>query len=159
MLWLWLYYWSWEGLILSTFFEYCVFICCNSNQAPGMLTDTTPSTLGFFSFLGCTYFRKHKSVFLPSYKSPITLFNSFSEGSGTVSNHHITWWDFLRERIWSKIQYEEEMIPSVDALKRHWMRSCWVVSVWKQATENHITCPSLENNGWKKLDSNTLIIY
>ena len=126
-----------------------------------MLTDTTPSTLGFFSFLrlvGCTYFRKHKSAFLPSYTSPITLFNSFSEESGTVSHHHITWLEFLRERIWSKIQYEEEMIPSVEALKRHWMRSCWVVSVWKQATENHITYPSLENNGWKQPDSNTFII-
>ena len=86
------------------------------------------------------------------------LFNSFSVEGQTALYHHTVWLDFLRERIWSKIKYEEEMIPSTDALKRHWMRSCWVVSVWRQATDNHITYPSLEGNGWKHPDSSTLTI-
>ena len=30
---------------------------------------------------------------------------------------YCTWLEFLRERIWSKIKYEEEMIPSDDALE------------------------------------------
>jgi hypothetical protein len=47
------------------------------------------------------------------------------------------------------------MIPSTDALRRHWMRTCWVVSAWSQAIENNITNPSLEG---KQPDSNTLII-
>ena len=152
----------WEKVsFLATFFEYCAFICSNSNQTPGMLTDTIPNSFGLFSFLrlvGCTYFRKHKSAFLPSYTSPIMLFNSFSVEGRTALDLHTSWLDFLRERIWSKIKYEEEMIPSTDALRRHWMRTCWVASVWSQTIENNIMYPSLEGNGWKQPDSNTLII-
>ena len=49
------------------------------------------------------------------------------------------------------------MIPSSDALLRHWKRSCWVSSVWKQAASNHIVHPPLEVFGWKKPDPNTLV--
>ena len=146
---------------LSTFFEYCGFICSSSDRAPGLLTDTYSSAQGFLSFLrlvGCAYFRKHKSAFLPAYSSPMALFNSLTKEDETVLDHHTTWLNFLRERIWSKIKYEEEMIPSSDALKRHWMRSCWIVSVWRQATDNYITYPPLEGNGWKQPDVNTLLI-
>ena len=45
------------------------------------------------------------------------------------------------------------MIPSSDALLRHWKRSCW-----RQAASNHIVYPSLEDIGWRKPDSNTLVI-
>lgn len=50
------------------------------------------------------------------------------------------------------------MIPSSDALLRHWKRSCWVSSVWKQAASNHIVHPPLEVFGWKRPDPNTLVI-
>ena len=66
---------------------------------------------------------------------------------------HSAWLSFLRERVWSRIKYEEEMIPSDDALLRHWQRSCWVVAVWKQATQNQTIYPPLQGNGWK-LDNN-----
>ena len=108
--------------------QYCSFICSNSAHAPGMLSDTNASSHGFFAFLrlvGCAYFRKHKSAFFPSFASPMTIFHSFLNDGQTVLQHHTTWLDFMRERIWGKIKYEEEMIPSVDALKRHWMRSGW----------------------------------
>jgi len=49
------------------------------------------------------------------------------------------------------------MIPSSDALLRHWKRSCWVLAVWNQATAN-IVYPPLEDYGWKKPDLNTLLI-
>ena len=50
------------------------------------------------------------------------------------------------------------MIPSEDALLRHWKRACWVVSVWRQATLNRITYPPLDGNGWKQPDPHTLAI-
>lgn len=146
---------------LSTFFEYCGFICSSSDHAPGMLTDTYSSTPGFLLFIrivGCAYFRKHKSAFLPAYSSPIALFSSFTKEDETVLDHRTTWLNLLRKRIWSKIKYEEEMISSSDALKRHWMRLCWVVSVWRQARDNYITYPPIEGNGWKQPDVNTLLI-
>ena len=150
-----------KASFLTTLFEYCGFICSNSDLVPGTLTDTDPDSQGILSFLrlvGCTYFRKHKSVFLPSYSTPMTLFNSLEKDNQTTHTHHTAWLDFLRERIWSRIKYEEEMIPSDDALQRHWKRSCWVVSVWRQATQNHIIYTPLDGNGWKQPDPNTLLL-
>ena len=149
-----------KASFLATLFEYSEFICSNSTQTPGTLSDTDPDSNGFLSFLrlvGCAYFRKHKAAFLPKYPTPMSLFNSLEKDSQTHLDHHSAWLSFLRERVWSRIKYEEEMIPSDDALRRHWQRSCWVVAVWKQATQNQITYPPLEGNGWK-LDNNTLHI-
>ena len=35
-------------------------------------------------------------------------------------------------------------------LHRHWKRSRWVLSVWKQANSNNINYPPLNGNGWKQ---------
>ena len=66
----------------------------------------------------------HCSILLKSQESPATF---------TV----------VGERICSKIKYEEEMVPSEDALNRHWRRSCWVITVWGQCY------PDLNGSGWK----------
>ena len=87
----------------------------------------------------------------------MTLFNSVQ----TVGDHHQQhnqWLDLIRDRVWPRIQFEEDVIPSSDALFRHWRRSCWVSSVWRQAASNHIVYPQLEDFGWRKPDSNTLVI-
>ena len=98
----------------------------------GSLADTEHEH-GFLTFLrlvGCAYFRisKHKAVFLPSFLTPMTLFNSHFV---RAEAHHSAWLDAIREKIWLWIRYEEEMLPSYDALQRHWKRSCWVASEWK----------------------------
>ena len=108
--------------------------------------------------MGCAYFRKHRAAFLPAYPSPVTLYNSLKTENQSLLEHHIAWLDMMRERIWSRIKYEEEMIPSEGALARHWQRSCWVLSVWKQATSQHMAYPPLDGNGWKKPDADTLAI-
>ena len=87
----------------------------------------------------------------------MSLFNAQAKGNQTPLAHHSAWLSFLRERVWIRIRYEEEMIPSDHALLRHWKRSCWVVSVWSQSTQNHITYPPLNGNGWK-LDLNSTSI-
>ena len=132
----------------------------NSTQTPDTLADTDPNSngiLSFFRLVGCAYFRKHKAAFLPTYLTPMSLFNSLAKDNQTHLDHHSAWLSFLRERVWSRIKYEEEMIPSDNALLWHWQRSCWVVAVWKQATQNQITYPPLQGNGWK-LDNNCLHI-
>ena len=93
--------------------------------------------------------QKHKSAFLPTYPTPMSLFHAMKETGTNSSKQHTTWLHFLRERIWSKIKYEEEMIPSEGALERHWKRACWVINVWLQCTKNRITYPPLHTNGWK----------
>ena len=150
-----------KASFLAALFEYCEFICSNSSHTPGVLTDTLNDSQGFLSFIrlvGCAYYRKHKSAFLPSYTTPMIVFNSLITEGQTPLEHHTLWLDFIRERVWSKIQYEEDMIPSITALARHWRRTCWVETVWKQATQNHIEYPPLHGNGWKQTDYCTLVV-
>ena len=122
-----------KASFLSTMFEYCGFICSGSIQAPGILTDVRRSWLTSIPIFrkagGLCILRKHKTAFHLSYPTPTTLFNSLVKEGQSIFAHHITWLDFLRERIWSRIKYEKEMIPSDGALQRHRQRSCWVVSV------------------------------
>ena len=141
---------------LNTLLEYAEFITSNTTSTPGTLTNEHNGYLSFLRLVGCAYFKKHKSAFLPSFPTPMTLFNSVQ----SASNHqrHEQWLDLIRDRIWARIQYEEDMTPSHEALLRHWKRSSWVSSVWNQAASNHIVHPPLEDFGWKKPDPNTLMI-
>ena len=140
-----------KASFLATLFEYGEFVCSNSTQTPGTLADTDPNSNGFLSFfrlVGCAYFRKHKAAFLPTYPTPTSLFNSLTKDNQTHLDHHSAWLSFLRERVWSRIKYEEEMILSDDTLLRHWPRSCWVVSVWKQQHKiTSFTHPCKEMDG------------
>lgn len=147
-----------DFISLNTFYEYCNFICANSDQAPGLLCDREEGLLSFFRLVGCAYFKKHKSAFIPTYLTPMSLFNSLEKDGITCFVHHFNWLDLVRERIWSKIKYEEEMIPSNDALERHWKRACWVMTVWRQCTQTNIVYPPLDGNGWKKTTPNSLAI-
>ena len=146
-----------KATFLQTLFAHSEFITSDTSSAPGTLTDEANGFLSFLRLVGCAYFNKHKSAFLPSFPSPVTLFNSVQ----TVGDHHQQhnqWLDLIRDRVWPRIQFEEDIIPSSDALFRHWRRSCWVSSVWRQAASNHIVYPQLEDFGWRKPDSNTLVI-
>ena len=134
-------------------------ICANSDQAPGLLCDREEGLLLFFRLVGCAYFKKHQSAFIPTYLTPMSLFNSLEKDGITCFVHHFNWLDFLRERIWSKIKYEEKMIPSNDALERHWKRACWVMTVWRQCTQNNIVYPPLDGKRWKKTFTLTLFQY
>ena len=109
----------------------------------------------FFHLLG---WLGDKSAFLPTYPTPTSLFNSVSEDDDFTSLiKHSAWLELLRERIWSKIRYEEEMIPSDEALRRHWKRACWILSIWEQCTQNSITYPPLVGNGWNLSHGNLTI--
>ena len=88
-----------------------------------------------FVFQDCiAYVSLYFLKFLPSCPTPI---NSLVKEGQSILVHHITWLYFLRERIWSRIKYEEEMIPSDGALQRYWQRLCWVLRKKRK--------PSLEN--------------
>jgi len=116
-----------KAMFMATFFEYAEFICSNTSHTPGTLSDTDPSSQGFLSFIrfvGCAYFRKHKPAFLPSLPTPMSIFNSLLKSEQDATSHHSGWLALMREKIWVRIKYEEEMIPSYDALERHWKRSC-----------------------------------
>ena len=150
-----------KATFMATLFEYSSFICSNTVYTPGMLSDCDPNSQGFISFtrlIGCAYFKKHKVVFNPSLPTPMTLFSSLAKTGQSSKTQHKAWLDQIREKIWLKVKYEEEMIPSFDALFKHWKRSCWVYNVWSQATSNDISYPPLQSYGWKQPTPETLEI-
>ncbi len=59
---------------------------------------------------------------------------------------HAAWLDDIRETVWARINYEDEMIPSLDA---HWNRSCWILDMWRQADKNTM---NLKVIGWTLKD-------
>ncbi len=102
-------------------------------------------------------FQKAQKCIPTLFPTPMSLYNS-TASNGTLYMRHNDWLSLIRDRIWARIHYEEEMIPSCDALSRHWKRACWVFSVWSQSTANVMTYPPLENHGWKQPQQNTLTI-
>ena len=59
--------------------------CC----VPGLLSNTNDGFLSFVQLVGCAYFKKHKSAFLPIYPTPMSLFNSVSKDNPIIK--HSTW--------------------------------------------------------------------
>ena len=53
----------------------------------------------------------------------------------TLEQHRV-WLEDIWQNIWDCIQFEDETIPSVHALYRHWKRVCWVIDMWHQANRN-----------------------
>ena len=90
MYWLWLFYRIWKGNIhgyIVRIFRFYLF-----NYSSCSTTAHTPGTLSAFSRLvGCAYFRKHKAVFLPSFPTPATLFNSLLKDGQDAKSHHSAW--------------------------------------------------------------------
>lgn len=86
-----------KATFLNTLYEYCNFICANSDQAPGLLCDMEQGFLSFVRLVGSAYFKKHKSAFLPTYLTPMSLFNSQQKDGVTCLIHHFTWLEFLKE--------------------------------------------------------------
>ena len=51
------------------------------------------------------------------------------------------------------------MIPSFEALRRHWLRSCWVLHMWRQAqVTGTMALEPLIGNGWLKDQEGKLAI-
>ena len=152
-----------KASFMNALYRCAEFITADKDNTPGSLSDfdELSNKEGFLSFLrlvGCAYFIKHKSAFLPTYHTPVSYFNSFHKDGQSPREHHLKWLDDLRDRIWGKIKYEEEMVPSSGALLRHWKRSCWIINMWQQADKNQMTLRSLQGNGWKIIDQATLEI-
>ena len=58
----------------------------------------------------------------------------------------------IRETVWSRIQFEDELPPSFDELRRHCQRTCWVSNMWIQATSNHMSLLDITQYGWRIVD-------
>jgi hypothetical protein len=51
------------------------------------------------------------------------------------------------------------MIPSLEALRYHWFRSCWILHLWQQAQCNHMQLAPLQGHGWTRDRDGKFDIY
>ena len=143
-----------KATFLRYFYQHAEFISSGKDNLPGTLADVdiegNKINSGFLAFLrlvGTVYFKKHSSGFSTT---PDKHFNKFSNPNPL--QQHCIWLDDIRQTIWDRVQFESEMIPSTEALYRHWRRTCWVLDMWKKADNNHMVLQPLANFGWKVTD-------
>ena len=96
------------------------------------------------------YFTKHRPVF--QVDIPIDYFKSYFTPSCIPEEHHKQWYDGIRMHIWERITFEDQLPPSLDALKLYWLRSIWVIDYWRQAHLNKLTLLPIEWFGWEVHD-------
>ena len=141
-----------KSTFLKYFFQYSTFITSGTDlRIPGTLADTRPQDVqtGFLSFLrliGTVYFKKNSTGF--STNSPQSYFNSCHSDSLDTKTNHFNWLKAIRTNIWDRTKFEDQMIPSNDALFLHWRRTCWISNMWEQADRNIMTLDSMIGNGW-----------
>ena len=99
--------------------------------------------LAFLRLVGTVYFKKHCTGFDTS--SPSAYFQTFQDASLTVLQQHSAWLDSIRQNIWYRVKFENEMIPSDEALLLHWKRTCWIIDM-QYFTSNSIprTYPEIQ---------------
>ena len=153
-----------KAYFLKVFFEKAKFIISNDQDTLATsLTHTDLSEqadntlLAFIRLVGCAYFKKHSNAF-PG-ETPEAVLNSFSSTTSSPMDLHRQWLDHLRQTIWDRISFEDEMIPSLEALRYHWFRSCWILHLWQQAQCNHMQLAPLQGHGWTRDRDGKLDIY
>ena len=55
----------------------------------------------------------------------------------------------IRDSVWSRIEFEDELPPSFDALWRHWQRTYWVSNM---LPVYYMRLLDLTQYGWKIID-------
>lgn len=102
------------------------------------------------------YFKKHATAF--ETHSPATHFLKFAIAEKSPQEQHRDWLEDISQNIWDRIKFENEMIPSTDALYLHWQRSCWVLHMWRQADDNMMLQP-MTNYGWTLSNGKLSVIW
>ena len=136
---------------MKAFFNHASFISEDTPKKPGSLAKITAGS-GFLAWLrlvGTVYFQKHKSAF-PNHTSPQSLFTSLESHNTTTTEQHYHFIEVIRSTIWERVVFEDNLIPSPDALKLHYRRACWVTAYWKQSLSNNMRPLPITSCGWRK---------
>ena len=141
-----------KATILNVFFQYADFIC--DPRLLGSLhntANTKQSFLSFFRLIVCCYFKKHLSAFVSLFncETPVQLYNSLNPSLPCEERHEL-WLKNISKTVSDRILHEEERVPSQTALWRHWLRSCWVSSMWRNSPLHDLysNLPQPEDSGW-----------
>ena len=148
-----------KASFLRYFFQYANFITGKVTPSKGTLADVAlqdnsyqKGFLAFLRLVGTVYYKKHAISFgLPS---PASHFATF-HGESTLQQHK-DWIMDIRQTVADRTTYDNQMIPSTEALHFHWKRTCWVLSMWSQANKNTMTP---DKYGWKMSNSGLEVIW
>ena len=149
-----------KATFLRYFFQYAAFI--SGREAEGTLADTEEESCnsGFLAFLrliGTVYFKKHATCF--ETPSPVSHFKKFVSTTTSIQLQHENWLEDIRQSIWHRISFENEMIPSNESLCFHWKRSCWILQMWRQSDKNTMVLQPITDYGWALNDSKLTVIW
>ena len=136
-------------MFLRYFFQNASFT--TGSNAEGSLAnvqlDNENFKKGFLAFLrlvGTVYYKKHASAF--DFPSPATHFLQFSGSSPLI--RHKQWIEDVRQNIADRSTFDNDMLPTTEALLLHWKRSCWVLDMWAQANKNTMVLEPITDYGW-----------
>ena len=85
---------------LKAFYRYSSFITTPGQYTPGSLADVSPESNGVLAFarlVGVTYFTKHLPAFQAA--TPISYFESYYTPNINAEEHHMQWYNGIREKI------------------------------------------------------------
>ena len=127
-----------------------------NDSTPGQLSQTSLSTdsdeglLAFYRLILCVYFNAHRAC-LNKFSNPVELFDSINEPS--ILEHHYKALDIVRKASWVGV-YEDQLLPSNGALRLHWLRTCWVATVWGNVHLPVFTYPDISLYGYNVSNDN-----
>lgn len=151
-----------KATFLRYFFQYASFITGRESQ--GTLADTgleeetyKNGFLAFLRLIGTVYFKKHATGF--ETPSPANHFLKFSGTHTTILQQHKDWLEDIRQNVADRSTFDNDMIPSNEALYYHWKRSCWVTHMWRQGDKNNMVLQPITEYGWTLSDNKLTVLW
>lgn len=133
---------------------------------PGLMAqvNTENRALGFLSFLrlvGAVYFKKHLVSFTTvcNVETPQQLYNS-TDSACTPEDRHKLFIQKICSINSERITSEDERMPSLSSLWRHWLRTTYTCTLWQNSHlhDAYSNLPLPENSGWMVQEDGSYII-
>ncbi len=141
----------------EVFFKHANFVLGDNCQ---FQLDSEEGFLSLVKLVGCVYFKGAQSNIYTA-ESPSGLLDKVRDENAQISDLAVyeKWLGQIREALITKAVSTEKLPPSMDALKLHWKRTCWVLKVYFQASNQVITYPPLDEHGWSVENGELKIIW
>ena len=117
-----------KSFFATTFFRFAAFICALNICQEVLLKEQHKNQASWHSWsqlVWCIFWKL--TSFRNQFESPIDCYQSYTTQSEVPSQQHFTWIKTLNAKIWERVDLEDSLIPSIEALWLHWMRSRWVL--------------------------------